>query len=544
MSDNNPSGYLALVLHAHLPYVRHPEHERFLEEDWLFEAISETYVPLIQAFDGLLRDGVDFRITMTISPPLAEMFADPLLQDRYVEHIDRLIELCRREVERTRHMPEFHDTAQMYLNHFKSARDVFAKQYGKNLNSAFRKFQDRGVLEIITCGATHGFLPLMVRREARRAQVAAAVRNYAKHFGRVPAGIWLPECGYSPGDEEFLQEEGIRYFFVDTHGVLFGKPRPKYGVFAPVYCSNGLAAFGRDVESSRQVWSAREGYPGDTNYREFYRDLGYDGDYEYVRPHLHPDGVRRNLGVKYYRITGQVDLADKQPYSVKAALETAATHAGNFMFNRERQIEHLAGVMDRRPIIVAPYDAELFGHWWFEGPMFLNYLMRKIYHDQKTIKLISCSEYLDEYKTNQVLEPAMSTWGAGGYNLVWLNSSNQWLYRHLNEAEDRMVELASEFPNADGLVRRALNQAARELMLAESSDWAFIITTDTVVPYAKKRFKEHITRFTRLYEELKSGRIDENWLRDIESKDNLFNEMDYTLYKSAPVPGGARVAAP
>lgn len=543
MNTNNPVGYLALVLHAHLPYVRHPEHERFLEEDWLFEAISETYMPLIQTFDNLLKDGVDFRITMTISPPLAEMFADPLLQDRYIEHIDRLIDLCRREAERTRHMPEFHGTAQMYLNHFIAAKNIFTNQYGKNLNNAWRKFQDRGVLEIITCGATHGFLPLMIRREAKRAQVAVAARNYTKHYGRPPRGIWLPECGYGLGDEEFLQEEGIRYFFVDTHGVLFGKPRPKYGVFAPVFCPNSVAAFARDVESSKQVWSAKEGYPGDADYREFYRDLGYDGNYDYVRPYLHPDGVRRNLGVKYYRITGQVDLADKRPYDVNAALEKAASHAGNFMFNRENQLRHLAGVMDRRPVIVAPYDAELFGHWWFEGPMFLNYLMRKIHYDQNTIRLTTCSEYLDEYRTNQVQQPTMSTWGAGGYNLVWLNSANQWLYRHMNEAEDRMVELAGMFPGADGLTRRALNQAARELLLAQSSDWAFIITTNTMVPYAKKRFKEHIVRFTKIYDDLKAGRPDEAWLREIEGKDNVFGEIDYRIYASGSASEAARAVS-
>jgi 1,4-alpha-glucan branching enzyme len=530
MNNANPSGYLALVLHAHLPYVRHPEHERFLEEDWLSEAISETYIPLVQVFDNLLKDDVRFRITMTISPPLTEMFADPLLQNRYLDHINRLVDLCHKEVERTRHMPEFRDTAQMYLNHFSAARNVFANQYGKNLAAAFRKFQDAGVLEIITCGATHGFLPLMVSREAKRAQVGIAVRNYAKHFGRKPRGMWLPECGYTPGDDELLQEQGIGYFFLDTHGVLFGAPRPKYGVFAPVFCKSGVAAFARDVESSKQVWSAREGYPGDANYREFYRDLGYDGDFDYIKPYLHPDGVRRNLGIKYYKITGGVDLAGKQPYNVRAALETAARHAGNFMFNREQQMKYLAGMMDRKPIIVAPYDAELFGHWWFEGPMFLNYLIRKVCFDQQTMKLATCGDYLEEYRTNQVQQPTMSTWGAGGYNLVWINSSNQWLYKHMNEAEDRMAELAGRFPNADGLARRALNQAARELVLAQSSDWAFIITTNTMVPYAKKRFHEHIARFTKLYEDIRADRIDENWLREIEAKDNIFNEIDYTIY--------------
>ena len=530
MNKDNIQGYLALVLHAHLPFVRHPEHERFLEEDWLFEGISETYIPLIQVFDGLLRDGVDFRITMSITPPLAEMLADNLLQQRYLAHVSKLIELCEKEVERTRNLPEFRDTARMYLNHFVAARDVFEKEYGYNILNAFKKFQERGVLEIVTCGATHGFFPLMIRKEARSAQVAVAAGNYRKHFGVAPRGIWLAECGYSQGDEELLAAEGIQYFFMDTHGVMFGTPRPKYGPFAPVFCRNGVAAFARDVESSKQVWSAREGYPGDSNYREFYRDLGYDGAYEYVKPYLHADGVRRNLGIKYRKITGDVDLADKQPYNHAAAIERVATHAGNFVFNRGQQLKYLASAMDRKPIIVAPYDAELFGHWWFEGPQFLNHLIRKIHHDQEGIGLVTCSEYLDIYKTNQVQQPTMSTWGAGGYNLVWLNNSNQWLYRHLHEAEDRMVELARDYSGPNALERRALNQAARELLLAESSDWAFIVTTNTMVPYAIKRFNTHISRFSRLHDEIRNGTIDDKWLSDIESHNNIFQDIDYRVY--------------
>ena len=184
-----------------------------------------------------------------------------------------------------------------------------------------------------------------------------------------------------------MKEEGIRYFMVDTHGILHGTPRPKYGVFAPVYCKSGVAAFGRDMESSKAVWSAVEGYPGDYNYREFYRDIGFDLDYDYIRPYIHVDGTRINTGIKYHRITGSVDLAFKQPYVRQWAMDKAAEHAGNFMFNREKQIEHLYGYLGKKPIIVSPYDAELFGHWWYEGPEWLNFLMRKIHYDQKTIKL-------------------------------------------------------------------------------------------------------------------------------------------------------------
>lgn len=522
-------GYLCIVLHAHLPFVRHPEHDEFLEEDWLFEAITETYIPLINVFDGLVNDGVDFRLTMSLTPTLMSMLTDPLLQHRYVRHIHRLIDLAEKEVERTRHMPEFYPLAQMYRDMFKNARYVFEEKYGRNLVAAFKKFQDLGVLEIITCGATHAFLPLMMNQNAVRAQIKAAVLYHEEQLGRPPKGIWLPECGYYEGLDEILKEVGIRFFFTDSHGIFHASPRPKYGVYAPIYCPSGVAAFGRDIESSKQVWSSIEGYPGDFNYRDFYRDVGFDLDYDYIRPYLHPDGVRVNLGIKYYKITGKTD--HKDPYIRHWALEKAAEHAGNFLFNREKQVEWLSGIFnDRKPIIVAPYDAELFGHWWFEGPDWLNFLIRKTVFDQKTVRLVTPREYLLENPRCQVSTPSMSSWGYKGYAEVWLDSPNDWIYPHLHKAADRMVELARAFPSADGLVLRALKQAARELLLAQSSDWAFIMKTGSHVEYAVKRTKDHIARFTRLYDDIRSNSIDERWLSDIEYQDNIFPNIDYRIY--------------
>ena len=201
-------GYLCIVLHSHLPFVRHPEHENFLEEDWLYEAITETYIPLISVFEKLLSEGVDFRITMSLTPTLISMLEDSLLQERYLRHINRLIELGHKEVERTRWQPEFRSLAEMYLGRFYDARHIFEK-YGRNLVRAFKSFQDAGKLEIITCGATHGFFPLMeVTRPSIRAQLKVAVSHYQKTFGRKPRGIWLPECGYILVTTSCLRKRG------------------------------------------------------------------------------------------------------------------------------------------------------------------------------------------------------------------------------------------------------------------------------------------------------------------------------------------------
>ncbi len=525
-----PTGYLSLVLHGHLPYVRHPEHDYFLEENWFYEALTDTYLPLLDVFEGLVRDGIPFRLTLSLSPTLISMMADSFLQSRYLRHLERLIELSKRELDRTRHQPEFHAVARMYHERFSRSRDRFLYRYACNLLPAFRHLEEQGVLEIITAAATHGYLPLLnVQPFAVRLQIQAAVDYFHQIMGRPPDGIWLPECGYYSGLDSVLKEAGIRYFFIETHGLVYAQPHPRYGVYAPVYCPSGVAAFGRDVESSKQVWSAEEGYPGDYDYREYYRDIGFDLEMDYIRPFIHPDGIRINTGVKYYRITGKTN--DKQVYVPSRAIEKTAQHAWNFVFNRQRQIKYLASTMDRPPLVVAPYDAELFGHWWFEGPEWINMLIRKLACDRDIVELITPSDYLDQFPVNQESTPSGSSWGHKGYNEVWLNGRNDWVWRHLHQAARRMEELVWDYPNSEGVLRRALNQATRELLLAQSSDWPFMMKTGQQAEYAVKRFKDHLLRFLRLSDEIRSRQIDEIWLKELEGQDNLFPALDYRSFR-------------
>jgi 1,4-alpha-glucan branching enzyme len=525
-------GYWCPILHAHLPFVRHPEYPEFLEEDWLFEAITETYVPLVRVMDGLLHDGVDFRLTMTLSPSLLSMLDDELLVSRYLRHIDRLVALAERELERTRGMaPEFPALARFYHDELSDVRRIFRDVYGGDLVRAFRKHRDAGKLEIITCGATHGFFPLMdTVPEAVRAQVQVAVQHYRRLLGGDPAGIWLPECAYLPGHDRFLSEAGIRFSILESHGLTDAHPRPSWGVRAPILSPGGIAFFGRDRESSRQVWSAEVGYPGDPDYREFYKDIGWELSDEALGDVIH-DGLRKNVGIKYYRVTGKVGLAEKQPYVREWAMKKAADHAGHFMNERRRQLAQDAPGMDRPPLVVTPYDAELFGHWWFEGPDFLNFLFRKLHFDQDEVRVITPSEYLALHPECEVAQPPMCTWGAKGYAEVWLNPGNDWIYRHLDVAAERMVALARRFEWPSDLERRALNQAARELLLAQSSDWAFIMKTNTMVEYANKRTRDHVARFAYLYRVLTEGGLEEPILREFEERDNLFPDIDYRVYR-------------
>jgi 1,4-alpha-glucan branching enzyme len=524
-------GYVALVLHAHLPFVRHPESDFVLEEEWLFEAITETYVPLLTMFEGLKRDGIDFKMTMSMTPPLVSMLRDPLLQERYDAHLTQLEKLLQLEIARNAHNGHIQYLAEYYAKEFAQVRQVW-EHYGGDLTKGFRKFLESGNLDIMTCGATHGYLPLMkMYPEAVWAQIEVACQSHEDNFGRRPSGIWLPECAYYEGLERMLADAGLRYFLTDGHGILYARPRPRYGAYSPIYTESGVAAFGRDQESSQQVWSSQVGYPGASEYREFYRDLGWDADYEYIKPFIMPNGQRKNVGIKYHKITGKgLGLSDKSLYDPYWAREKAAEHAGNFMFNREQQVGKLHSMMQRKPIVVSPYDAELYGHWWYEGPWFLDYFFRKSWHDQGTYEMTHLADYLRGNPTQQVARPSQSSWGYKGFHEYWLNEKNAWVYPHLHKAAERMIELAKREP-ADELQWRALNQAARELLLAQASDWAFIMRTGTMVPYAVRRTRSHLMRFNKLWEDIRAEQIDAGWLEKVEEIDNIFPNVNYRTYR-------------
>jgi 1,4-alpha-glucan branching enzyme len=521
--------YLSLILHAHLPYVRHPEHERFLEENWLFEAMSECYIPLLWRLQDWERDQIEARLTICLSPTLCSMLLDPLLQERFLRYLENALELAEQEVHRTTWDPHLHPLAQFYQERFQRVHQSYLACH-HNLLRRFAHFQENGCLEIITTAATHALLPLFQNHPPTvRAQVLVARDHYRSCFGRDPRGIWLPECAYASGVEESLREANIRWFVMETHGVLHAQPRPRFGVYAPLFTPNGVAVFARDIDSARQVWSKQEGYPGDPVYRDFYRDIGYDLEYEYLKPHLPAPPHRSFTGIKYHAITSS--SVEKQPYSRQAALQKAAAHASHFLQARQTQAAKIGELLDKPPLLVAPYDAELFGHWWFEGPEFLDFLVRATVHEQNKIKLTTPEEYLKIHPTHQVSQPGASSWGEEGYWKAWLNETNEWIFPHLQVAQERMTELARLYPNATGLTERALKQAAREILLAQASDWPFILRTGTSPGYARQRIKDHLLRFLALHEQLTSTRIDQGWLGQIEWLDSIFPEVNYHYWR-------------
>lgn len=534
MGARGPEGYLCMALHAHLPYVRHPEHPYFLEENWLYEAMTECYIPLLDMFSRLVNDRVDFRITVSLSPSLAEMLRDELLMQRYSDYVERLMELAERESRRNKGDCSFGPVVSMYQTRFRRIHYLFGDVYGRDLVSGFRQLQQNGHLEIIPSAATHAYLPHLSHHPgAVKAQIRIGLQQYRDNFGRAPDGIWFPECGFAPGFDDYIKEEGLSFFFLESHGIIRGVPSPRFGTSLPVLCRSGIAAFGRDAEASRQVWSSFGGYPGDHDYRDFYRDAGFDVDGDHVKAFLKPYGTKTFTGLKYYRITGNTDR--KEPYNVQRAMMKAEEHAGHFIRCSEGRVRNLFGKMKKRPVITPTYDAELFGHWWFEGIHWLEALFRKMNRRGRTIRMISPSGYLNMEEGDrhmQISHPSASSWGEKGYHEVWLNDRNDYIYRHLLKAAERMTALADRFAHAEGILRRALNQAAREILLSQHSDWTFMIKNDSDAGYARNRFQTHIGRFAWLYDSILSGNLQESRLAEIEDRDRIFPNIDYRVYRS------------
>ena len=520
-------GCLALILHAHLPFVRHPEYERFLEEEWLFEALTESYIPLLRTLQRLLDEGIPIKITMSVTSTLCAMLQDELLRQRYLEHLDRLIALTENECQRNRADAAVLSLSEFYHNFFSETRRVYCDEWNYDLLALLRQLRDSGSIEIIASAATHGLLPILQQTSgAASAQIALGCDSYRENFGGEPLGFWLPECAYAPGIDELLQKQNIRWFVVDGHALEYAQPAAKRGTFAPCYTPAGPAAFARDVNASRQVWSAEAGYPGHSDYRDFYRDIGFDLPDEKLSPFACHGP--KFTGIKYHRVTGRDQ--PKKIYDRAAAEMTAREHARHFVEQRLADIKSL-GANDWHPIVTIPFDAELFGHWWFEGPVFLEQVLRATAESQDRNALTTPAEFLAHNPTLQVVQPCASSWGDKGFLDVWLDQKCSWIYPHLQTAARRMAALAKKYEaKATSKTERMLRQAGRELLLSQASDWPFLIRNETAKEYAGQRVTDHLRRFDQLAGALEEGRMDVEFLAQCEARDNLFANLNWRCF--------------
>ncbi len=547
------------MLHSHLPYVRQAGVWPHGEE-MVHEAICDTYVPLLDALYDLAEEGVPFRLAVGITPILAEQLADATIVDNFRTYMQDMLARTERAVAtyEKRGELELSGLARWYVGWNQAILDHFNDRYGGNVVQAFRKLQDAGCVEIVGSAATHGFLPLLSRDSTITGQIATGIRAHERHFGRKPVSFWLPECGYRPayydvsagqavfrpGLESHLERHGVRAFFADAGAIEGGdisdaEYRAGYATSSfraaqltaqkrnlqyksttwPYLVSDSdVAVFGRDTLTSRQVWSASEGYPGHFNYREFHKK----------------DAI---CGMRFWRITGsRVDLGNKSFYNPEWAFNDVGSHADHFVGLVERHIAGNASGAMVPPMVLSPYDTELFGHWWFEGVEWLKQVLRRLANHPK-IELTTPGAYLDRYPPTEKIALPESSWGAGGDARTWYNDQTKWMWPIIHQYERQMEDLVAKHPKANGASGETLAQIARELLLVESSDWPFLISTGQAPEYASERFRSHAARFDRLVDELLSGRDAGQDVSAFQALDNPFPDVDYRAFAATSNPG-------
>lgn len=472
-----PPGGVAIVLHAHLPYVRHPEHDDHLEERWLFEAMLECYLPLVSVLDALPPHN-PARVTLSLSPTLVAMLDDPLLRARFVRHLDRLDELCHalRHDDVPRAALDAHAAA---LRHARHTWNLLHH----DLPSAFARLSRSGRLSLWTTALTHALLPLHVRQHPWLvdAQVGLAVAAHSRRFGAPPEGFWLPECGVAPGLDVALADHGLYATVVESHALLYGHPRAPDATARPIVTPAGVACFARDVDAAATVWSRTHGYPAHPLYRDFHEDVGLRAPLPRVAAFLAADGTRTATGVKLWRVTDHLG-SPKQPWDPTLARVLSVAHARDLAGRCARRLDALAARGVESPLLVAPYDAELFGHWWAEGTSFLAALLAAL-----GPRAVTPADYLARYDRHPRVTPNPSTWGDGGHLARWVHPSTTWMLRAVDESAGRWR--ASDAPAA------ARRQALRELSLMAASDWPFLTRNGTAASYAGSRVRDHRAAF-------------------------------------------------
>jgi len=584
-----PAGFLTFTLHAHLPYViNHGTWPHGIE--WLFEAAAETYIPLLQMLGRLERDGIALRANLDLSPILLEQLAHPVFLAEFPNYLTRKIVAAREDEAFFIQSGDLQlaGTAKFWQDFYVRTLIDF-NALGRDIAGGFRRFNEAGLIRIITSAATHGFLPLLGTDESVRAQVRLAVETHTARLGVAPKGVWLPECGYRPagfweypavtadgasvapgfvreGLEEVLTAAGLSFFFVDTHlvaesttsrppssnkGERRGRARTASGYHPHLALSPdsgthrpgnrggadpeacGASVFARDPRTAVQVWSSEAGYPGDFNYLDFHKK-------------------RFPGGHRYWKVTGaNVDIADKQTWDIHDAGDRVKIHAAHFADICRGALEEsvkAAGGRGTPPILCALFDAELFGHWWFEGVMWLEAVARELHRralpgesgapDPGRTDLIDCETYLQRYPPADAIAMREGSWGSGGSSQVWLNPQTSWTWARLYAAQLYVREMATEGRWRESeVVTRIARQICRELLLLESSDWQFLIATGAARDYAEQRFATHsayLDDLRGIYGRwLAEGSIsdqEEQRLAAIETRDSVFMDLDPGLW--------------
>ena len=534
------SRYCSLVLHAHIPWVRNPGTERCLEEDWLFGAVVESYVPLLEMLYQLREEKIPWKLTVNMSPLLLFMLRDRQLTRKALAYFDRTIKLAEDEMEKGDDTP-FGELALSYQERYTQLRKAYVDQFNCDLVAAFADLHRSGHVELTASAATHGLLPLLMKvPEAVTTQIRLGLAEFEKTFGFKPGGFWLPECAFAPALSHILAEEGFEWTLVEQHGLTHLNNGTGVFPHLPAETTDGLKVFSRDNDASEQVWHAEKGYPADPRYRDFLRDVGLEAPMDDLKEYLDGSDVRRFTGLKFYRRTGY-DVEEKEVYNLDLAQQAVEENSVHFVNSRGAQLASLESNGIERPVVTCAFDASLFGHWWFEGVEFLNRVFRKS-AERNDFEYTTPGEYLKGAAELPSAMPVSSSWGEGGYFETWMNDTNNWIHADLFERGTKLSMMVRAYiDNRDAMTRdkiehreRCLRQLTRELTMAQASDWGFLMNGAASQEFANTKVKDFIQSFDQVWEICTSfGPLDP--LDELEKRYPVFSEISWDLYEPSVV---------
>ncbi len=564
------NGNYVLILHTHLPFVLHHGTAPH-GVDWLNEAVAECYIPLLNVFNDSLNEGITPNVTLDISPILCEQMEHPDFKNIFVNYCDEKIQAARIDREDFKHWgydPHHIWLTEFWENWYADRKRDFLEKYNGSIVQSLKKLQDRDAIEIMTCGVTHGYMPLLGFDKTVDLQVHAAVENYRKHFGRDPKGIWLPECAYRPayewhsaipvqpfhtphfrkGVEEILAKYNLKYFVTDQNLLERSQPIGAFDsekkffntVLSPYFkhtpwnfdkstlrlfltasgddVSKGTATiFTRHSDLSMLVWSGEAGYPGEPDYLDFHK--------KHLKSYL-----------RYWRVTdNKADMMYKTLYHPDWIFKKIDLQANHFIHQIENSVNYYHNITGKFATLTTPFDTELFGHWWFEGPEFIRALIRGFNHSP-WVKMSKANDQLEIINPQEVIKIPEGSWGENNNHDVWINEQNKWTWEFIYNDELKLHNLLKEInlDNLSEIPKRVLTQALRELMLLQSSDWQFLIHTLSAKDYAEQRFFYHHSDFNKLCDiaqniianKVEISSEDLLYLEEVESRDSVFAELD------------------
>ena len=522
---------LILTIVAHQPYIHHKDETEFaLQNDLLFNAISNTYLPLVNLFHKFEEQNTDFKLSMVFSPSLCSLLGDTMIQNQYVHWLEKRIALGESELSRLSSEPLLLENAKKCLDKAKKDLGDFTQTYSQNLLKEFAYFAEKGNLELLATSGTYAFLPHYGdMTEILNAQVEIGLLSHRHYFGSNPDGFYLPFMGYTPGIETVLHSYGFHYTIVDIRSLLFSENPPKHGIFAPVRCDldtstslthTSLALFAQDSDSPDDV----DSFSKNPVYKNQSKDISFELSSEELKKSGFLEGETARIP-SYYRYWNR----DGSIYSEKDAENQLALDARAFVDSKNAKLSKAASLMgEKSPSLLCVIDAKTLGQEWTEG---VDWLEQVICESAKSeITLSHLSPLIGNQFALPKIKPYSGAAQGNSYGEDLLDSTNGWMIRYTRKMSERMVDLSDRFPNETGLKVRLLDLGAKELMLAQSGEWAKMIHDGIFPEYATKRFKESIKAFMIVFDALGSNTVSTEWLTKLEQEHVIFPWMNFRMF--------------